>query len=164
MKNRFFTMIISILFISLLTGCDSGNNLIQPKSNTKFEFNQTISFTDKYEYTFSEYKYGKKINGTFLDEDTLDNSQNNEYVAVLGTFKNISTEVIDSWDIKNIKLIYNDKYNYELICYSEDDVQPLSTANIFCYKEISKEVAEDTSSPLKIQLEEDGNIYELIIR
>ena len=46
---------------------------------------------------------------------------------------------------------------FEYIC--EKEAINAVIKNIAIDKEVAKEVAEDTSSPLKIQLEEDDDIY-----
>lgn len=151
------------------------------KDGIKVEIGQNIQYDDNYNISFLETSFTQKVEpsnpSTYYSYYEPKDSNNNTFVLLKTTIKNLGTETLDGDKLPVGKLIYDNKYKYNSqLVFEEDDgsdlegyswymdIEPLKTKNIWYMVEVPKEVESNTDKSVSMQYKINGKIYTVKIR
>ncbi len=107
--------------------------------------------------------------GIYYTHYQVDDSSNT-YLYVILNCKNISTIDIDADSVASIKVKYKDSYTYKSFSAVPDDslgftyssitnIKPLTSQKIYYLAEMPKSIADETDTPVTIEIEVDNKTY-----
>ena len=143
----------------------------------KVKMNEEVSKKDKYEFTITGYEFTKKVlppntSGYYSFYEAKEDGQ--QLLDVKFTFKNNDSTKLEFNDRLNMKIKYNEKYEYTGFCIMEDgtgdfryqdtgDIAPLTTGKLHYIFNVPDEVANGTESVVLV-IKSGKNSYEVILR
>lgn len=100
----------------------------------------------------------------------------NTYFYVVINAKNISSLGLRADSVANLKMKFDNKYEYDMFSTIEErgggtftytnitDIEPLTTGKVYYLAEVPKEISKKKDKSVNVEITIDGNIYNLKIR
>lgn len=128
--------------------------------------NTTVS-KENYEFTITDVYYTNQLSekkGT----TTYSYGSDGKYLIVKMNFTNLAASAIEQYHsdrVSDIKLTYNDKFEYEGdFVILTDDIVPLGSANAYLMFPVSDVIENDQSGSLVADFKIDGDDYNFVIQ
>lgn len=172
----FIGMIAEIL--STPTNNGTANSINNSSTNNKqpekryLNLNETITEKD-WEFSIENVYFGQRINPPtqpayytyYQVKDT-----NNTYLCIILNAKNISNVGLSAEDVANVKVKYNNNYNYTSFSVSPDtnlgftysnitEIKALTSSKVYYLVEMPNSVSTETDTPIEIEITVNNNKY-----
>ena len=177
---------VVLIFIGMIAGilstptnnktANSINNSTSTNNNQpeKRYLNLNESVTEKdWEFSIENVYFGQRINPPtqpayytyYQVKDT-----NNTYLCIILNAKNISNVGLSAEDVANVKVKYNNNYNYPSFSVSPDtnlgftysnitEIKALTSSKVYYLVEMPNSVSTETDTPIEIEITVNNNKY-----
>ena len=143
MKKIMYCLVVCVLLISMV-GCSQNSEVANNVSKVKNDV--VLNLGDKVKYDYIEVEITKTfISRAVTNKDTnidLEEKEGFVYFVLFGNVKNLNTSSIQFASNLATKLIFDNKYEYEITIEPTDlyDLVPLQTADFAMYASVPQEV------------------------
>lgn len=158
-------------------GIEEASKSNSNKEKQYINIGESVSAKD-WEINVVEVKFDQRINPPtqpmyyqyYQVKDT-----NNTYLCVVLDCKNISTLELGADEIAIVKVKYNNNYTYSSFSTVEDgtlgftysnitNIDPLTNKKVYYLAEMPKNIADETDTPVEVEIKINNNIYYYKVR
>ena len=181
-KHKFLTFILILIILGVIGNMSLKNNIVdntvKTSTGNKQEEKKYINVGEAiqakdWEIKLTETKFNQRIDPpeqpmfyTYYQVKDTDNT----YLCIILEAKNLSELSLGSDNVATVSVKYNDKYNYSSFSTIEDsntgftytsitNIKPLTSKKIYYLAEMPKNIANETDTPVEIEIKVGNNKY-----